>query len=74
MTHVVITSAIGLSSEQLEKIKNAISKKYGQDVTYLIAVDPSILGGVQLTINSRLLDGSIKGKIEQLKKQIRNEA
>ncbi len=70
MTHVVITTVIDLSSSQLEAIKTAVSKKYGKDVTYETVINPEILGGIQVAIDSRFLDGSVKAKVDQLKKQI----
>ena len=70
MTNVVITTAMKLPSTQLEQIKKAVSKKYGRAVTYQLNVDPSILGGLQITIGSRFLDGSVKGKLDQLQKKV----
>ncbi len=70
MSTVVITTAVPLSSAQLEHIKKAVDKKYGKGSKYHVTVNPAIIGGVQITIDSRQLDGSAKYKFSQLKKKI----
>ena len=73
MTNVTVTSVIKLSSQQVGKIKKVVEKKYGKSVSYVFAVDPSILGGVIITINSRRLDGSIKTKLEKAKQELQQK-
>jgi F-type H+-transporting ATPase subunit delta len=70
MTNVTVTSAIKLSSGQTEKLKKAVGKKYGKDVTYQFIVDPGIFGGVIVTVNSKQLDGSLKTKLDKVKQEL----
>jgi F-type H+-transporting ATPase subunit delta len=67
MTNVLITTAIKLTSAQVSKITKAVEKKYGSDLNVTAKVDPSILGGIVLTVNSRQLDNSIQTKLNQVK-------
>jgi F-type H+-transporting ATPase subunit delta len=69
MMNVVITSATPLSSKQLNEVKDAVTKKYGK-AEFSTVIDPSLIGGLTIALGSRLLDGSIKTKLEQLRKQI----
>ncbi len=69
MTKVIVTSALELSAAQLENIKTAAAKKYGKNVSIEASVDETLIGGVQITIGSRQLDGSIKGKLEQIRQK-----
>jgi F-type H+-transporting ATPase subunit delta len=71
MLTVTITSAVELSAGQLDLIQKAVIKKYGKDVKFVVELKPAILGGVQLTIGSRMLDGSLKGKLAQLQHAVR---
>jgi F-type H+-transporting ATPase subunit delta len=70
MLNVVVTSAIELSSSQMDKVKKEVTKKYGKDVNYIFSVDPSLVAGVTITVNSRQFDGSVKYKLEQMKKAL----
>lgn len=69
MTHVTVTSAIKLSSEQSTRIQDAVEKKHGA-AKFEFAVNPSILGGVVVTINSQQIDGSIKTKLSKIKQEL----
>jgi F-type H+-transporting ATPase subunit delta len=73
MSTVVITTAVPLTSAQLEHIKKAVDKKYGKGAKYHMVVSEAIVGGVQITINSRQLDGSVKYKLAQIKKKLLEE-
>jgi len=67
---VVITSATELTSAQLEKIEKAVTKKYGKNVQFRTAVNPSLIGGLTITLGSRQLDGSLKYKLSLLQKAV----
>ena len=69
MTKVIVTSTVDLTATQLDAVKKAVVKKYGPDVSIESKIDASILGGVQITIGSRQLDGSLKGKLDQIRKK-----
>ena len=70
MLNVVVSSAVDLTSAQLEKIEKAVTKKYGKGVTITTTLNPSLIGGVTITVGSRQFDGSVKGKIDQIKKSL----
>lgn len=63
-----VTSAVKLSAEQLERIGQAYSKKYGlKGLKLTNKVDPDILGGVILRVDDRLIDGSIKTTLKKIR-------
>ncbi len=70
MTTITITTAVELSAAQMEQIKKAAQKKYGKDVVFEKEIKEDILGGIQIKVDSRLLDGSVKNKVDQLYKQL----
>jgi F-type H+-transporting ATPase subunit delta len=70
MVNIIVTSAVDLSAAQIEKIKKAAAKKYDKSVTIENVVDPTIVAGLQITIGSRQLDGSVKSKLQQLKQSL----
>lgn len=62
----LIYSAFPLNKETLNKIKNKISQIEGMDVELISRIDPSLIGGVKVVINSHVYDGSIKNQLEKM--------
>ena len=62
----LIYSAFPLNKETLIKIKNKISQIEGMDVELISRIDPSLIGGVKVVINSHVYDGSIKNQLEKM--------
>lgn len=70
MKHITVESAIKLSKEQTAGITDMLTKKFGKDVSIEWTVDESLIGGLRVTVNSTQIDLSIKGKLEQVRKQL----
>ena len=62
----LIYSAFPLNKETINKIKNKISQIEGMDVELISRIDPSLIGGVKVVINSHVYDGSIKNQLEKM--------
>jgi F-type H+-transporting ATPase subunit delta len=62
-----VTSAVPLSEAQTEELKATLKAKTGKTVTLNTTVDPSILGGLIVKIGSRMIDTSIRSKLNALK-------
>ena len=62
----LIYTAFPLKEETLSKIKNKISQIEHRDVDLLVKIDPSLIGGVKVVINSHVYDGSIKNQLEKM--------
>ena len=61
-----VTSAVPLSKAQTEDLKATLKAKTGRDVSLNIRVDPAILGGLIVKIGSRMVDSSIRTKLNAL--------
>lgn len=59
-----------LSAKQIKDLEDSLSKASGNPVTLEVEVDPSILGGMVVTMDSRMVDDSVAGKLERLKKMM----
>lgn len=70
ITSVEICSPIELTSSQLEKIVTTIENKSGKKVSYTAIVDKSLLGGVRITIDGKVLDNTIKWNFKNLKSML----
>ena len=69
-TAAEITSALPLTNEEQETVKKDVLANTGaQAVTFRI--DPSILGGLVIKVGDKVLDGSVSGKLEGLRTNLR---
>lgn len=65
-----VTSALPLSKNEEETVKKDVLAKVGaQAVTF--RVDPSILGGLVIKVGDKVLDGSVAGRLEGLRQNLR---
>jgi len=65
-----ITSALPLTRDEQEIVrKDLLAKTGAQAVAFRI--DPSILGGLVIKVGDRILDGSVSGKLEGLRSNLR---
>ena len=61
-----VTSAFPLKDDQLAALKANLKARGGRDVAIDAKVDPSILGGIIVRLGSRMIDASIKTKLNNL--------
>ncbi len=62
-----VTSAEALSVQQLKDLRTALKSAIGSDVLLSTRVDSAILGGLVVKVGSRMLDNSLKTKLQNLK-------
>lgn len=69
-TAAEITSALPLTKDEQETVKKDVLAKTGaQAITF--RVDPAILGGLVVKVGDKVLDGSVSGKLEGLRTNLR---
>ena len=62
-----VTSAVPLSDSQMLAITAALKQTVGRTVSLTSKIDASILGGLIVRVGSRMVDSSIKSKLQRLK-------
>ena len=62
-----VTSAEPLSDRHVAELKAALKASLGKDVALKAEVDPSLIGGLIVKVGSRMIDGSLKTKLNSLK-------
>jgi F-type H+-transporting ATPase subunit delta len=62
-----VTSAEPLSAPHVSDLKAALSQSLGRDIQLTTRVDSSILGGLIVTVGSRMVDNSLRTKLQNLK-------
>lgn len=67
---VHIVSAYALKAPQQKKLAEALKKKLGKDVHITSEKDHSIMGGVIIHAGDLVIDGSIRGQLQQLANEL----
>ncbi|MFI5292849.1 MAG: ATP synthase F1 subunit delta [Candidatus Limnocylindrales bacterium] len=66
----VVTSAAPLGEAEVAAIDARLAQLVSGRVDITRKVDPSILGGVIVRIGDRLIDGSVRGRLERLRNRL----
>jgi len=67
---VIVTSAVELDPKIVASVGNEISKQTGREIDLEAVVDESVIGGLVLRVGNRVLDASVRAKLERLRKEI----
>ena len=62
-----VTSAVELTDKEKADLAEKLGKKMGTAVTLNCVVDPSIIGGLIIETGGKVLDGSIRAKLSEVK-------
>ena len=63
----VVTSAVPLKEAEAVALRARLEKKLGHQVTMQCAVDPALIGGIRVEVDGRVIDGSIRNKLDEIK-------
>ncbi len=69
-----VTTAFALTAEQQRALQDQLKKSLGFNVHLNLSVDRSLLGGMVLTVGSRMVDDSVKGKLARLKQAMQTHS
>jgi F-type H+-transporting ATPase subunit delta len=62
-----VTVAEQLSDSHLSALKSALNTMTGKDVDLNVKVDPAIIGGLVVKLGSRMVDSSLRTKLNSIK-------
>jgi F-type H+-transporting ATPase subunit delta len=68
--HATATSASELTKDEVRAITARLEQQTGGHVSLDVKVDPSLLGGLIVRVGDRLIDGSVRGRLERLRNQL----
>ena len=77
ITSATVTSAVALTEDTLDKIKNKIRSEMtqgGGEVEIQTKVDPTLLGGFVIEIGDKLYDASVANRLKKLRKEFTGSA
>lgn len=71
ISQVKITTAVAFKDEEIAKLRALVEKAYkGRTFEYSTVVDPQIIGGFVIDVDSIRMDASISNELEQLRQNL----
>jgi ATP synthase F1 delta subunit len=71
---VTLTSAVELDQKIVKQVGEQIERQTDRSIDLTNEVDPEILGGLVLRVGNRVLDASLRSKLERLRKEVASAA
>jgi F-type H+-transporting ATPase subunit delta len=65
-----VVSAAALDAERSAQLESELSRLTGKRMRLRFAVDPELLGGATARIGSTLYDGSLRGQLQQMRREL----
>ena len=70
ITEATATTAAELTPAEVEALTKRLEQFTGGRVELDVTVDPSLLGGLVVRVGDRLIDGSVRGRLERLRNRL----
>lgn len=62
-----VVSAVELTDEQKARLKKQLEARTGRTVELECRVDPALLGGLTVSVDGKVIDGSLKRRLREIK-------
>ena len=66
----VIESAEALTDEVRRVVEAELTRLHGADLGISVAINPALIGGMRITVGSSVYDGSVRGRLNALERQL----
>ena len=70
LEHAQVITAVPLEEEDKRRLAEVLSTISGKKVVLTTEVNPAILGGMVARLGDKVIDGSVRGRLESLKKRL----
>ncbi len=67
---VQVKSAVALTDAEREKVKEMARRQFNLDPVLVESVDPAVLGGLRLQVGDRMIDATLRARLDGLKNQL----
>ena len=67
IANVSVTSAVLLTDEEKKKLENKLETVAKKAIAATYTVDPSLLGGIVIEIDGKIIDGSLRHRLKEIK-------
>ena len=62
-----VTVASPLTEDQERRLEAVLARTYGKQISLLVVVDPTLLGGLTVRVGQELYDGSVSRRLKQVR-------
>jgi F-type H+-transporting ATPase subunit delta len=62
-----VVSAFALDATQQASLAKVLEKRFGRQLKVSVTVDPTLIGGVRVTVGDEVLDTSVVARLEQMR-------
>ena len=62
-----VTSAVELTAEEKDALRQRLTALFGRNMILRCTVDPALIGGLRVEAEGRILDGSLRSRLNQIK-------
>lgn len=66
----ILVASYPLDTESISAIKNALEKKFDKKMHLYMNLDSSLLGGVKVMVENKILDGSVRKRLEDMRSRL----
>ena len=70
IAEALVTSAVELTKDQADRLREKLEQVSGRKVLLTTKVDSAILGGIRVELEGRLYDGTVAGRLGDLRKKV----
>jgi F-type H+-transporting ATPase subunit delta len=63
-------TAVELPQQEWRRVERELSERMGREVRLDARVDPRVIGGVLLEVGDRVIDGTVAGRLSQLRRAL----
>ena len=65
-----IRAAVELDESERERLALALSRIMRRQVELRVRIDPSVLGGVSISVGDTVIDGSVRHRLDKLREAL----
>lgn len=65
-----VVSAVSLTGEQQQHVTRMLNDLSGKDVRLTTRVDPEILGGLVIRVGDKVMDGSARARLQNMRREL----
>jgi F-type H+-transporting ATPase subunit delta len=67
---VRVVSAAAMDESQAERMRDALKRRFGKEVTLESVIDAHVLGGAVIYAGDEVIDGSLRGRLNRLQQSL----
>jgi len=71
IVEAIAYSVTPLTKEEIKELESSLSLKQNQTVSIINRIDPTLISGIKIRFDDKVIDGSMKSRIENLRSVLR---